>query len=144
MNSLASTIGVSTALCVMGGALTILLIVVVSLWKIFNKAGRTGLYAFIPLVSPFQWAKISGQGTIFAIIYAVLATFGTAQATADQEAQSTSTGLVGLIVFVMYVLIQFGLARRFRRGFGFALGLVIFPYICYPILAFGDATYHQD
>lgn len=144
MDSIASAVGVSTILCFMGGFFGIFLIIVVSLWKIFNKAGRTGLYAFIPLVSPFQWAKISGQGTIFALLYALLVTFGTAQATSEQNAQSTTSGYVGLIVFVMYVIVQFGLARRFRRGTAFALGLVFLPYVFYPILAFGDAPYRQD
>ncbi|MFM2310551.1 MAG: hypothetical protein RLY87_2673 [Chloroflexota bacterium] len=144
MDSIASAVGVSTILCLMGGVFSIFLVIVVSLWKIFNKAGRTGLYAFIPLVSPFQWAKISGQGTIFAIIYALLVTFGTSQVTSEQTAQSSTTGLVGLIVFVLYVLVQLGLARRFRRGTAFAIGLILLPYVFYPILAFGNATYHHD
>jgi len=144
MDSFASTVGVSTFLCVMGGLLSMSLVIVVSLWRIFNKAGRVGLYAFIPIVSPFQWAQISGQGTIFAVIYALLVTFGTAQATSEQSAQSSTSGIIGFVVFVMYAIIQLGVARRFSKGIGFALGLILAPYIFYPILAFGGSTYQQS
>jgi len=34
------------------------------------------------------------------------------------------------------------LAKRFGKGVGFAIGLLIFPFICFPILGFGSAQYH--
>lgn len=144
MDEIATAIGVSTFLCIMGGALSVLLVVVVSLWKIFNKAGKVGLYAFIPIVSPFQWAQISGQGTVFAVIYALLVTFGTAQVTSEQDAQSSTSGIISIVAFVLYVIVQFGVARRFSRGTAFAIGLTFVPYVFYPILAFGNATYQES
>ncbi len=135
--------GITAFFCLMAGIFAILAIIIISLWRIFNKAGRTGIYAFIPFVSPYQWSKIAGQGTIFAIIYAFLVTFGTTSAATDQSTEPTYAGLFGLVSFIMYVIIQFGIARRFRKSGLFAIGLIILPFICYPILAFGDATYAE-
>ncbi|MCG2679668.1 MAG: DUF5684 domain-containing protein [Kiritimatiellae bacterium] len=32
-------------------------------------------------------------------------------------------------------------AKAFNKGGGFAVGLIFLPFIFYPILAFGNATY---
>ncbi len=34
-----------------------------------------------------------------------------------------------------------GVARGFGKGGGFAVGLVLLPFVFYPILAFSDAQY---
>lgn len=140
-NAIIAAIGITAFFCLLAGVFSALAIVVISLWRIFNKAGRTGIYAFIPLVSPYQWSKIAGQGTIFAIIYAVLVTFGTSTAASDQSSEPTYASIIGLVSFVMYVIIQFGIARRFGKGGLFAVGLIFLPFVFYPIIAFGSATY---
>jgi hypothetical protein len=143
-NAIIAAIGVSAFFCLLAGVFVSLAIVVVSLWRIFNKAGRTGIYAFIPLVSPYQWSKIAGQGTIFAVVYALIVTFGTSTAASDQTSEPTYASLVGLVTFVMYVIIQFGIARRFGKGGLFAVGLIFLPFVFYPILAFGSASYSAN
>ena len=143
-NAIIAAIGVSAFFCLMAGVLATFAIVVISLWRIFNKAGRTGIYAFIPLVSPYQWSKIAGQGTIFAVVYALIVTFGTSSAASEQTSEPTFASLVGLVSFVMYVMIQFGIARRFGKGGLFAVGLIFLPFVFYPILAFGSASYSAN
>jgi hypothetical protein len=143
-NAIIAAIGVSAFFCLLGGVFVSLAIIIVCLWRIFNKAGRTGIYAFIPLVSPYQWSKIAGQGTIFAVVYALIVTFGTSTAASNQTAEPTYTSFVGLVTFVMYVIIQFGIARRFGKGGLFAVGLIFLPFVFYPILAFGNASYSAN
>ena len=39
------------------------------------------------------------------------------------------------------ILVNLALAEKFGKGAGFAVGLIFLPFIFYPILAFGNATY---
>jgi hypothetical protein len=68
-------------------------------------------------------------------------TFGTSTAASDQSSEPTYASIIGLVSFVMYVIIQFGIARRFGKGGLFAVGLIFLPFVFYPIIAFGSATY---
>jgi len=37
-----------------------------------------------------------------------------------------------------------GIARRFGKGGLFAVGLIFLPFVFYPILAFGSASYSAN
>ena len=43
--------------------------------------------------------------------------------------------------FFVLILLTLALAKSFGKGTGFALGMIFFPFVFYPILGFGDATY---
>ena len=42
---------------------------------------------------------------------------------------------------IFAVLVYIALAERFGQGAGFAVGLVLLPFIFFPILGFGSAQY---
>ncbi len=45
---------------------------------------------------------------------------------------------------VVGILIVAAMARNFRKGTGFAIGMMFLPFIFYPNLAWGDATYRPQ
>ena len=49
---------------------------------------------------------------------------------------------VGTIaVFVIEIYLCIKLAQSFGKGTGFGVLLALFPFVCYPILAWGNAEY---
>ncbi len=96
----------------------ILILLIISLWKIFEKAGVEGWKALIPFYNGWVLAEIVGK-----------------------------PGWVGLLLYVPYINIiamlylYYLLAKSFGKDVLFALGLFFLPFIFFPILAFGDAQY---
>lgn len=92
--------------------------VLASLWKTFEKAGKPGWAAIVPIYNIIVMVEIAGKPVWWVILFFV--------------------PLVNIIVpFV--VLIEF--AKKFGRSAGFGIGLALLSFIFFPILAFGDAKY---
>jgi hypothetical protein len=105
----------------MGGMLFMLVffaLMIASLWKVFTKAGEPGWASIIPIYNTIVMLKIAGKPWWWFILMLI--------------------PLVGLVVMIMAIV---ALAKNFGKGVGFAIGLIILPFIFFPILAFGDATY---
>jgi hypothetical protein len=95
------------------GGLTLLL-VLVSLWFIMEKANEPGWAGVIPLFHVFMVIKITGKPIWWFVLF-----------------------LIPPITLVMVVLIGISLAKSFGRGVIFGLLLCAFPQILMPWLAFG-------
>jgi hypothetical protein len=46
--------------------------------------------------------------------------------------------IVGLVIAI---LVAIEIAKRFNQGAGFGVGMALLPFIFYPMLGFGSATY---
>ena len=102
----------------MGGiiGLAVGLLVIISLWKIFAKAGQPGWAAIIPIYNYIVWCKIVGRPGWWVLLL--------------------------LLCFpIFFIILCIDLAKSFGQGVGFALGLIFLSIIFFPILAFGSATY---
>lgn len=112
-----STQGDPTVGYIVGGIVTVVMII--SLWRIFSKAGVPGIFSIIPLVNIYQLVKISGKNPWLFLLL-----------------------LVPIVNIVVYIIVALGLAKNFGKSgvFGF-FGLVVFNLIGYLILAFGGAKY---
>lgn len=99
--------------------LAIILLIVISLWKLFVKAGEPGWAAIVPIYNILVMLKIAGKPAWWIILCLI--------------------PFVNIIIFII-VLIAF--AAAYGKGVGFAIGMLILPFIFYPMLAFGDSTYH--
>lgn len=98
--------------------LAIGILMIVSLWKIFVKAGKPGWGAIIPLYNNYCLFDMAfGNGWLFLLTF------------------------VPCVNFVMLIIMYVKLAKAFGQGTGFAIGLIFLPVIFLPILAFGDAQY---
>ena len=111
---LGSLLGTSTLVPL----LAILLIIVASFWRLFTKAGEAGWKSIIPLYNLFVLVKIAGKPWWWFLLL-----------------------LVPLANIVIYALLSVALAARFGQGPLFGLGLALFGFIFYPLLAFGKAEY---
>ena len=98
--------------------LTLTLVMMIGLWKMFTKAGQPGWAILIPFYSLFVMVKVAGKPVLWFVLC-----------------------LVPFVNFVVLLMLPFALATRFGKGTGFALGLLFLPFIFYPMLGFGDATY---
>ena len=91
-------------------------VLIVSLWKIFAKAGQPGWAAIIPIYNYIVWCKIVGRPLWWVLLF--------------------------FICFpIVFIILCIDLAKRFGKGAGFGLGLVFLSIIFFPMLAFGSATY---
>ncbi|MDP5169049.1 MAG: DUF5684 domain-containing protein [Bacteroidia bacterium] len=102
--------------------LSIFLLFIASIWTVFEKAGRPGWYALIPVWNVYQLVKIAGMRGISMLL------------------------LLVPIVSLFYIFgLNMRIARAFGKDQGFGIGLTLLGFVFWPMLAFGDAEYHgQD
>ena len=91
---------------------------VVSMWKVFAKAGEPGWAVLIPIYNAYVYLKIAGKPWWWLLLFFI--------------------PLVNLIIMIIAAV---AFAKAFGKGVGFAIGMIFLGFIFYPILAFGDATY---
>ena len=94
------------------------LLMIVSLWKVFTKAGQPGWGCLIPIFNLYCLVKVAGKPGWWFLLF-----------------------LIPLVNLVNTILVALGVARKFGKSDGFAVGLFLLPFIFYPILGFGDAKY---
>jgi hypothetical protein len=105
--------------CVIG--LVVLAVVVIGMWKVFEKAGQPGWAAIIPIYNVYVLTQIAGRDIMWFIL-----------------------ALIPVVNIVAAIVISIDLARKFGQGTGFGIGLALFPFIFYPILGFGSAQYNPN
>lgn len=131
-------------------------VMIVGLWKIFTKAGEEGWKSLIPFYNGYIiitkvarksamyfWGPILG---LIAIISAFVILIGSA---GRYGRISNSTGVIlGLLtaafyigLFVIGIIVNLAIAKNFGQSAGFAVGLILLPFIFYLILAFGDSKF---
>jgi hypothetical protein len=98
--------------------LAIMLIPIAGLWKVFQKAGEPGWAAIIPLYNTWIIVKITDNEVLWFILT-----------------------LLPLVNFIAWIKLSLDLADSFGKGTGFAVGIIILPFIFIPLLGFGDARY---
>jgi len=95
-----------------------LIFFIVTVWKIFSKAGRPGWAAIIPIYNTIVMLQIANKPVWWIFLY-----------------------LIPFVNIIIGVIVVYNLAKVFGKGGGFTLGLILLPIIFYPILAFGKSTY---
>ena len=98
--------------------LAIVVLMIVSMWKVFTKAGQPGWAAIVPIYNIVVILKMVGKPLWWLILF-----------------------LIPIVNFVVAILIAVALAKAFGKGTGFAIGLILLGIVFFPILAFSDATY---
>ena len=99
-------------------SLAIIVLGIVAMWKIFEKAGEPGWAAIIPFYNIYVLFKITwGNGWKFLFLLIPIAN----------------------IVFAIITMVK--LAKAFGKSGGFAVGLIFLSVIFYCILAFDHSEY---
>jgi uncharacterized membrane protein len=109
--------------------LAVAVVVIIGLWKVFEKAGKPGWAAIVPFYNGWVLAEIAGKPGWWGLvpIGGIIPVLG------------IIAGIVGL---VLYVIIALEIAKAFGKDTVFAVvGLILFSFVGFPILGFGDAKY---
>ncbi|PJJ29272.1 DUF5684 domain-containing protein [Lacrimispora celerecrescens] len=118
--------------------LVVCILLIVSNWKIFSKAGKPGWASLIPFYNIYIMSDIAfGNINYFiAVLLAWVVSF-----LGGFLDISILSSLAGLASFVIYIIYCVKLSKAFGRSGGFAVGLVLMPLIFFPILGLGSAEY---
>jgi hypothetical protein len=87
-------------------------------WRIFEKAGKPGWAAIVPIYNLIVLLDIVGRPIWWVVLL-----------------------LIPVVNVVVGFILALDLSRSFGHDFAFALGLFFLGFIFYPILAFGSDTY---
>ncbi len=114
-----------------------IILTVVANWKIFTKAGKPGWASIIPVYNTWTLLEIVGLPgwiSLFTLIGFVISGKGLIN-------NEILTTILTLAQFVLNIVIGVKLAPLFKKEPAFAIGLILLPFIFYPIIAFGKAEY---
>lgn len=98
--------------------LAIIVLEIAALWQVFEKAGEAGWQSIIPIWNSIVLLRIAGRPAWWFILY-----------------------LIPIVNIVIHFIVMIDIARSFGKGTGFGVLLALFPYVVFPILAFGSAQY---
>ncbi len=100
------------------GGLLVWLLTVAGFWTVFAKAGQPGWAAIIPIYNLYILFKIAGKPVWWLLLL-----------------------LIPVVNVVVLFVVTTSVATRFGKGLLFGLGMLILPFVFYPMLGFGSSTY---
>lgn len=107
-------------------AILFILLMIISLWKIFTKAGKPGWAAIVPIYNIIVMVQIGKKPGWWAAIILLAGIIPIAGP---------------IVALVFNIMLTVAIAKNFGKSGGFAAGMILLGFIFYPILAFGDAKY---
>tara|TARA_A100001015_G_scaffold284097_1_gene350116 strand:- start:48 stop:389 length:342 start_codon:yes stop_codon:yes gene_type:complete len=93
---------------------------IIPAWLIYAKAGKPGWACIVPIYSGLVLLEIVNKPWWF--IFLLFVPF------------------VGVVVSIWLTNL---LSKSFGKGVGFTIGLLLLPFIFYPILGYGSSTYKK-
>ena len=96
-------------------------LIAIALWRVFSKAGYSGILAIIPIVNMFVLVKVAGYSAWMGLLY-----------------------LIPIVNFIFAIVVAFKLGARFGKGGAFSFFLLwLIPIIGYFIIGYGGAQYRK-
>ena len=108
----------------------------------YRKAGEAGWKAFIPFLDTYTNYKISWQGKFF-FLYAALVIVSGVLDFYTEGALALIGSAVSIGVIYMAVKQNLNMAKRFGKGAGTAIALILFPGITSLVLGLGKAEFRK-
>jgi hypothetical protein len=93
-------------------------LVIAAMWKVYTKAKRPGWAALIPIYNSLQLLWMAGRPWWWIFLL-----------------------MIPLVNIVVAAIVMNDIAKSFGKGTGTTLLLFFLPFIGFPILGFGKATY---
>lgn len=94
------------------------LVMIGSMWKVYQKAGQPGWSAIVPIYNAYVWLKIAEKPGWWLILMCIPG-----------------------VNIVCDVMVSMALAERYGKSTAYGVGLAFLPFIYYPALGFGGAQY---
>ena len=98
--------------------LAVMVLMIAAAWRVYTKAGKPGWAVLVPIYNVIVFLQIAGKPIWWIVLF-----------------------FIPFVNLVAQVLVSLSVAERFGRGTGTGVGLAFLPFIFYPILGFGSATY---
>lgn len=98
--------------------LIIFVIIVAGMWKIFEKAGKPGWAAIIPIYNVIVLLEVVGKPVWWIILM-----------------------FIPFVNLIIIILVYHQLSLSFGQGIGMTILLILFPFVAFPVLGFGSAKY---
>ncbi len=98
--------------------LAVIALMLVSFWKLAEKAGRQGWEGIVPIYNMYIFTQIAGLPIMWFIFM-----------------------FIPCLNIVAMVMLGLAMAKVFGKEPAFAIGLILLGIVFYPLLAFGDAKY---
>ena len=96
-------------------------LVIASFWKVFEKAGKPGWAAIVPIYNIIVMLEIVKRPTWWVVLY-----------------------LIPVVSFVAAIIVAMDMAEAFGKSKGWGVGMLVFLMpVGYAMLAFGDASYSE-
>ncbi|MBK7994949.1 MAG: signal peptidase I [Blastocatellia bacterium] len=99
-------------------ALALVVVMIASMWKIFDKAGKPGWAAIIPIYNLIVLLEIVEKPIWWIVLF-----------------------FLPFVNAIAFILLDIELAKKFGKDALFGIGLLLLPIVFFPILAFGSARY---
>ena len=111
---------VVSGVSIIGGIfyLAFIVVLIVAMWKTFEKAGKPGWASLIPIYNTIVMLEIIGRPIWWFLLL-----------------------FIPFVNIVIGIMILNGISKSFGKGTGFTLGLIFLSPIFFLILGFGDAKY---
>jgi hypothetical protein len=97
-------------------AVVLLLVIAVSLWRVFTKMGQQGWTGVVPVLNFVSIGVLAGRTWWFGVVT-----------------------IVPCVGFLFVVVLLHDLAKMFGHGVPFTIGLVVLPFVFLPVLAFAPS-----
>ncbi|HEX6258582.1 MAG TPA: DUF5684 domain-containing protein [Candidatus Saccharimonadales bacterium] len=112
-----------TIVSLIGLAITIATLA--GMWKIFQKAGHPGWKSIVPIYNMVIFMRIIGRSPWLLLVFLL-----------------APIPLIGAIILLIFgIITSHDLSKSFGKDVGMTVLLIFFPFVAYPMLGFGDATY---
>jgi len=95
-------------------------VVIAGMWAMFEKAGKPGWASIIPFYNTIVLLEIVGKPIWWFLLM-----------------------LVPFVNIVIAIIVMIDLSKAFGKDIGYAIGLILLPFVFIPILGFGDARYRR-
>jgi len=95
-----------------------MVLAIAGMWKAFEKAGKPGWAAIIPIYNTIVMLEIADRP-----LWWILLLF------------------IPIVNIVIAIIVSIDIAKGFGQGAGFGVGLALLGFIFWPILGFGNAQY---
>ncbi len=96
----------------------VIILMFAGVWATFVKAGRPGWASIIPIYNGIVLIDIARKPLWWFLLM-----------------------MIPFVGIIFAIIVMVAIARNFGRGGGFAIGLILLPFIFWPILGFGSSEY---
>src|SRR5438046_6722674 len=98
--------------------LVVLVAVIAGMWKMFEKAGKPGWAAIVPIYNIIVMLEIVGRPLWWIVLF-----------------------LIPCVSIVAWIIIAIDVAKAFGKDVAYGIGIALLGFIFIPMLGFGDARY---